>query len=112
MFVSSSYSNIRASCLFGLVRSSVSQNLLTPLPLISFIILSTPTTLLELSSDRSVAAAPKLDTTATSIDVNASTRIEIATSQRIESATPEVTATSFDICGYCFVVIRDDRRSF
>ena len=70
------------------------------------------TTLLGLSSDRFVAAAPKLDTTATLIDIAASTKIEIAASPRIETAAPEVTATSFDLCGYYFVVIRDSRRSF
>ena len=61
-----------------------------------------PTTFLELPSDRSVALAPKLDTTATSIDATTSTRIEITASPRIETATPEVAATSFDLCGYSF----------
>ena len=70
------------------------------------------TTLLGLLSDRSIAPAPKLDTTATSIDVTASTRIEIAASPRIKTATPEVATTSFDICGYYFAVIRDSHHSF
>ena len=79
-----------------------------------------PTTLLGLLSDQSVPAAPKLDTTATSIDAAASTRIEIAASPRIEIAVsprikttaPEVVVTSFDLCAYYFAVIRDSRRSF
>ena len=70
------------------------------------------TTLFELSFDRSVVAAPKLDTTTTSIDVVASPRIEITASPRIETAAPEVVATSFYFCGYYFVVIHDNRHSF
>ena len=67
---------------------------------------------LRLSSDRSVAPAPKLDTTATSIDAATCTRIGIAASPRIETAAPEVATTSFDLCGYYFAVIRDSHRSF
>ena len=71
-----------------------------------------PTTFLGLSSDRFVALAPKLDTTATSIDPAASIRIEIIASPRIETAAPKVATTSFDLCGYYFAVIRDSHRSF
>ena len=62
--------------------------------------------------DRSVALAPKLDTTATSIDAAASTRIEITASPRIKTVAPEVATTSFDLCGYYFAVTRDRHRSF
>ena len=71
-----------------------------------------PTTLLGLLSDRSISPAPKLNTTATSIDVVASTRIEIVSSPKIKTAAPEVATTSFDLCGYYFVVIRDSHHSF
>ena len=71
-----------------------------------------PTTLLGLPFDRSVTPALKLNTTATSIDVAASTRIEIVASPRIETVAPEVATTSFDLCGYYFTVIRDSHHSF
>ena len=70
------------------------------------------TTLLGLLSDRSIAPTPKLNITATSIDVVASTRIKIAASPRIKTATPELATTSFDLCGYYFAVIRDSHHSF
>ena len=69
------------------------------------------TTLLGLPFDRSVAPAPKLDTTTTSINAAASTRIKIAASLRIETVAPKVATTSFDLCGYYFVVIHDSHRS-
>ena len=71
-----------------------------------------PTTLFGLSYDQFVAAAPKFDTTTISINVIASTRIEIDASLTIETVAPEVAATSFDLCDYYFVVIRDNRHSF
>ena len=71
-----------------------------------------PTTLLGLSSYRSVAPAPKVDTTATSIDTTTSIRIKIVASPRIETVALEVATTSFDLCGYYFVVIHDSHRSF
>ena len=70
------------------------------------------TTLLRLWSDRSVAPAPKLDTSASSIDAATSIRIEIAASLRIETAAPEVATTSFDLCNYYFVVIHDSHAPF
>ena len=43
-----------------------------------------------------VIVAPKLDTTVTSINIAASTRIEIAACPRIKNVAPEVSTTSFD----------------